>query len=171
VQIQPMIQTPIHGAFPSGHCTEAHAVARVLYELVQTAGATAAALTRLREQLMRQAARIAINRTIAGVHYPIDSMAGQMLGLSVAEYFIARCHAPGNTTNVDAWQFNAENYIGTDDFTGRELFDPAGNRRSGGAAGSYYANAVVAGNNPVVARVRSSALLYWLWRQAKAEWP
>src|SRR4030095_6798907 len=93
-QVQPMIPTPNHGSWPSGHATEAHAVARVLFELVAR-GAVAAADNQLRELLMRQAARIAINRTVAGMHYPVDSMAGQALGLAVGEYFIQRCQAAG----------------------------------------------------------------------------
>jgi len=58
-QIQPMIQTPIHGSFPSGHSTEATAVARVLYELViEGSTATAAEKRQLSEQLFRQAAKL-----------------------------------------------------------------------------------------------------------------
>ncbi len=37
---------------------------------------------------MRIAARIATNRTVAGVHYPTDSMAGAVLGMTMAEALI-----------------------------------------------------------------------------------
>ena len=47
------------------------------------------------DQLMRQAARIAINRTITGVHFPADSMAGAMLGLAIGQYLIARATGKG----------------------------------------------------------------------------
>ena len=116
-QVQPMIPTPNHGSFPSGHATEAHAVARVLFELASTAGLAklppqpppAPAVVQLREQLMRQAARIAINRTVAGMHYPVDSMAGQALGLAIGEYFIARCQP----TNVAAANLPSVTFDGT----------------------------------------------------------
>ena len=37
-------------------------------------------------QLVRQARRFSINRTVAGVHFPIDASAGQMLGTTLGEY-------------------------------------------------------------------------------------
>ena len=35
--------------------------------------------------------RVAQNRTVAGLHYPMDNEAGRALGRSVAEYFVHRC--------------------------------------------------------------------------------
>ena len=89
-QVQPMITTPGHGAFPSGHATQAHAVAHVLKALLDLDPSKAAHL-RVIDQLDRQAARIATNRVIAGVHFPVDSMAGRMLGVALGEYFVGRC--------------------------------------------------------------------------------
>ena len=67
-QVQPMILTPGHGSLPSGHATEAHMIARILWEL--RGGTPGDALG---VELMRQAARIAVNRTVAGMHFPVDS--------------------------------------------------------------------------------------------------
>ena len=110
-QIQPILQTPVHGSLPSGHSTEAYAVARVLNELVLAALTTSSQAPQLREQFTRQAARIAINRTIAGLHYPIDSIAGQLLGLTMASYLVQRANADlGSTLPVKAWKFDGPSY-------------------------------------------------------------
>ena len=88
-QIQPMIATPGHGALPSGHATEAFMVARVLQKLTNPPQGS-----ETRAQLKRQAARIAINRTVAGLHFPVDSAAGRLLGEALAGYFVYRCAQP-----------------------------------------------------------------------------
>ncbi len=41
----------------------------------------------MRPQLHRIAYRVAENRVVAGVHYPIDSLAGQALGITLARVF------------------------------------------------------------------------------------
>jgi hypothetical protein len=170
-QVQPMIPTPIHAALPSGHATEAYTVARVLVELATGAlpAASAGAKTQLRELLMRQAARIAINRTVAGVHYPIDSAAGQLLGLSLGEYFIARCRpSGGGATLVDAWALDVAQYPPQGDFSGQELFDPqAGSRQTTGYA-HRIAGAVPGGF--ATCAVQGTSRLHWLWQAAAAEW-
>jgi hypothetical protein len=161
-QIQPMIQTPVHASFPSGHSTEAHAVAVVLGSLVNTAGAAAAAaaVQRLTEQLMRQAARIAINRTVAGVHYPVDSMAGQLLGLAIGNYFIER--ATGAAGSVAGWAFNGAAFPAAGDFTGQQLFNFAA-----GAMVNPLPNYVT--QDPPLP-VAMAPMLNWLWGEAVNEW-
>ena len=58
-------------------------------------------------QLMRQAARIAINRTVAGMHFPIDSVAGALLGLTLAVYLVNLCK--GQQEGYRSYcQFNGE---------------------------------------------------------------
>jgi hypothetical protein len=84
-QVQPMITTPGHGSFPSGHATQAFVLARLLAGILPAS----AAYDPMREQLYWQAARIATNRVVAGVHFPVDSVAGRLLGHSIAEYVLS----------------------------------------------------------------------------------
>ena len=85
-QIQPMIQTPGHGSLPSGHSTQAFIIAVVLRALFKQPPTSVYS-----QQVMRQAYRVAMNRTVAGVHFPVDSIAGHVLGTSLGEYFVTRC--------------------------------------------------------------------------------
>ena len=48
--------------------------------------------------LARLAARISVNRVIAGVHFPIDLAAGLVLGLTVGRYFVALAKGAGEVT-------------------------------------------------------------------------
>jgi membrane-associated phospholipid phosphatase len=84
--VQPMITTPGHGSLPSGHATQAYILAHVLQRLLDVPAQHPTAI-----QLQRQAARIATNRVVAGVHFPIDSIAGRLLGWALGEYFLRRC--------------------------------------------------------------------------------
>jgi len=155
-QVQPMILTPGHGTLPSGHATEAHLIASLLRRLGADAGKDDKVWL---EQLMRQAARIAINRTVAGVHFPVDSAAGQMLGLTLAEYLLARANEQGGTQT--AWRFDGTKYGVKQDFNGREQFDTdTGQRRQPAWASQVGA----------AAKVNSSPMLVWLWQKASDEW-
>jgi hypothetical protein len=168
-QVQPMIQTPVHGSLPSGHSTEAHAVARVLAKLVELIPIStstpplppATAVHQLRKLLMRQAARIAINRTVAGVHYPVDSLAGQMLGLAVGQYFIAR--ATGSGASVDSWSFDGEAYPDLGDFSGSEIYDVQNDALQ--QTGGYLKP-----NTNATITVDTAPCLKWLWDAAQGEW-
>lgn len=81
LEVQPMIQTPDHSSYPSGHATEAFAIATILSFI---SGQTNLQ-TSLNDQALpfRLAQRISANRTIAGVHFPVDSHAGAWLGCHV----------------------------------------------------------------------------------------
>jgi hypothetical protein len=107
---------------------------------------------------MREAARIAVNRTVAGVHFPVDTACGQVLGLTLGRYFLQR--ATGGT-KFDAWRFDGERYPGKQDFDFHEFYDSATGEEKP--------------NPPYVDPIPSqppgvSPILNWLWQQAKMEW-
>lgn len=73
------IDIPGHPAYPSGHAAEAYTNALILSELNPAQ----------REVYIADAARIAQNREIAGVHYPSDSEAGKRLAEQFVPLFLA----------------------------------------------------------------------------------
>ena len=114
----------------------------------------------MRDQLMRQAARIAINRTVAGVHFPVDSIAGQALGFKLADYVIARCKPPTTSTPYVPWRFNGQMVHGQQDFDFRmQYHTPTGNT-----------NTVAFIDTETSHGIPSSPALAWLWAKAIAEW-
>ncbi|WP_405402284.1 phosphatase PAP2 family protein [Paracoccus sp. Ld10] len=100
--IQPMIACPSHPTLPSGHATQAFCLATLLTRLDDPAAPLQA-----RDPLFRLACRIAVNRTVAGVHFPVDSASGAVLGMQVAQYMLARAD-PGAT--VRAARFDGRLY-------------------------------------------------------------
>ena len=85
--VQPVLAVPGWSAFPSGHASEAFAFARLMEHRFPALDA------RLRRVLQEQAKQIADNRVYAGLHYPVDSIGGRLLGVSMADYVHARCTA------------------------------------------------------------------------------
>ena len=150
--IQPVIQTPGHSSYPSGHSTEAHAFAVALACLrlaaaeADAAGASVAGsgIASLMSWLpaaegapvppgpadfltllFRLSARIADNRTVAGVHFPVDSAHGALLGLGCTLAIIAHAAGGGSVPAFHArgqdWARVAEDgTVGPRDFTLRE---------------------------------------------------
>ncbi|WP_245840978.1 phosphatase PAP2 family protein [Puniceibacterium sediminis] len=86
--VQPVIQTPGHPSFPSGHATESFVLATLFSRLFYDVPFDPAMAVETQNEVMRYAARIATNRTVAGVHYPTDSMAGAIAGMTMAEGLI-----------------------------------------------------------------------------------
>jgi membrane-associated phospholipid phosphatase len=170
-QIQPMILTPTHGSFPSGHAAEAFITAYVLWKLLRETGTKPYGQPGWGTQFMQQAARIAINRTVAGVHFPIDSAAGAVLGLTLGRYFVRRCKTATAAANFTPWSFNGSAFPTAAagqpapldaDFYWKDLYDetlPNPHQKTTGYAtpGNRYS-------------VPMSPILRWLWRAAKAEW-
>ena len=89
----PIIQTPQHSSLPSGHSIECSSVAYVLSRLAGRSDADAISPD---NYIMRTAARIALNRTVAGVHFPFESMAGFLLGITIGQIFWRRLSGDGS---------------------------------------------------------------------------
>ena len=122
-QVQPIIDTPGHGALPSGHCTESYVIYEVLMALLNSSTETKADEGRrsLNRQFRYLAERIAMNRVIAGVHFPVDNVAGRMLGVTLGRY-IAHRFSAGKTIDLYAATFDGRKFSGSD------VFDPTNQR-------------------------------------------
>jgi membrane-associated phospholipid phosphatase len=175
-QVQPMIETPGHSAYPSGHATEAFGFATLLAALrlagagtqdsalletilakltpvVETASDTDAIIL-----LYRLAARIADNRTIAGLHYPVDSAHGGLLGLGVGLGFVAHCLGGGPSHPVPEWSARGDDWPG--DFSLRKWCAALG-----GTAPQGWRS-----GSTTVPEAESWHILPRLWAAAVAEW-
>jgi len=156
-QIQPMIPTPGHGAYPSGHATEAFIAATVLNALLRAARPGKkhqAGHDATNVQLQRQAYRIAVNRTVAGVHYPVDSAVGRVLGTLLGELLVSRCGG----ASFKQREFLGSQYVGPKkaalDFDLQDSIDV-------GVAGRQVGSAFELPKGPLMA---------WLWTEAQKEW-
>ena len=166
-QFQPMIPTPTHGSLPSGHATEAFLVARLLWTILRTATENKRGKPTVDvawgNMLMRQAARIAVNRTVAGVHFPVDSVAGAILGLTLAGFMHQQC--VGGTYS---WaNFLGELFPAEQDFDWHLLFNVGEDSlkpEAGSKDGAWMESA--SGDDSCAA----SPLLGWLWKKAVKEW-
>ena len=67
--LKPAIDVPPHPAYPSGHATQAYLRAHVLGELDPAH----------HDDYLQAAKRIARNREVAGLHFPSDTKAGEIL--------------------------------------------------------------------------------------------
>jgi membrane-associated phospholipid phosphatase len=166
-QVQPMILTPGHGSFPSGHSTEAFAYAYLLWQLIKASGNPAFASQVIwGEQMMRMAARMAINRTVAGVHFPTDSAAGVTLGLTLGQYVYARCT---QQSSYPAWKFDGTRFKG--DFNWRAQFDVASGQQKDATTDGPNPSRYVESLGPQYLNANdSSPALAFLWGEALKEW-
>jgi hypothetical protein len=164
-----MIQTPGHGSLPAGHAVESFMFATVLAELAAGLEKQLYTSSRpLREQLMKMAARISVNRVVAGVHFPVDLAAGMVLGSQLGRCFVALTKESSGWFRP--WTFNA-NFYGTEDFRwsdmlgaldgGQEPFSP-----------EHGQDAFLTGGNPfLLPTLPANSPLRWLWKRATEEWP
>jgi hypothetical protein len=85
-RVHPIIQTPDHSTFPSAHASEAFAMAVVLDYILNRHEELEKPTPPMAH---RVAHRISTNRTIAGVHFPVDSAAGAELGIAMGHAMLA----------------------------------------------------------------------------------
>jgi hypothetical protein len=159
-QVQPMITTPGHGAYPSGHATEIYTAVTVLKALLPGPHPH----TDL--QLDRLAARIATNRVIAGVHFPVDSAAGRLLGLQLGDYFLSACI---DQRPWSAYTFDANRFF--NDINGnRKLVEPDFVPTDDRGVAVYLPVITDAQNVAVQGTVAGNGPLREIFTRAQAEW-
>lgn len=78
--ITPMLEMPRHAAYPSGHSTQLHLIAHVLYAVTGRDD--------IKSAFLHHADEVALNREYAGLHYASDSSAGAALAEQLAPFFI-----------------------------------------------------------------------------------
>jgi membrane-associated phospholipid phosphatase len=101
--VQPIIQTPAYFAWPSGHATEAFVFARLMDAL--RVAAAVSGYAQERAVLFNLAERIADNRVVAGLHYPMDGAAGYVLADAFVSTFVARATGGHGAFN---WECDGE---------------------------------------------------------------
>lgn len=158
-QVQPMITTPGHGALPSGHATQAYMAAYVLQRLLTITPGSPTDV-----QLQRQAARIATNRVIAGVHFPADNLAGRLLGQALGEYFAARAGAKPSTGARLVYTFKGDAVKAHEFHPSIQPFD-GGHANPGLPKPAPFYSTAPDAKWPAV-----SPLLEHLWAKASVEW-
>jgi hypothetical protein len=161
-RIQPMIDTPAFFAYPSGHATQSYAVAAVLMRLVAPSSNPASEPRDEMEgfaQIARLAERISTNRVVAGLHFPVDNIAGLALGLSLGEYLAQRGGVGGLGRQRGLPKLP--------DDQGDMDFAPKLDLSTSLSPG-IHDDAVEPADGS--ASPATAPALGWLWRRAKAEW-
>jgi acid phosphatase family membrane protein YuiD len=151
-RIFPALLTPGHASLPSGHSTEAFAVSRMLCNVLGAKDGSALAKT-----LLRLAASIAENRQVAGLHYPMDSTAGSLLGIVVADFLTARMGS-GALRSPSSFTMGAADPDAPFDPSGTVLLETG--MRPGASLGEERAGAAC----PTDDRLR------WLFDEVRKEW-
>ena len=109
---------------------------------------------------MRLASRIAINRTIAGMHFPVDSVAGAVLGMTLGKYLVAR--ATGGAA-YEAWKFDGAGYPEHQDFDWKLQYSVPDDKQT--AVDGYVVGPMAQSDDTL-----ASPILNVLWENARAEW-
>jgi hypothetical protein len=157
-QVQPCITTPGHGSFPMGHAVQAFLTAGILQSLRGAQADDAWAL-----QLTRTAFRIAINRVVAGLHFPVDLVAGLVLGLTLSRYVCRMADPPGHAEPWPRVVFDPARY---------QSLGPLGGLHSGTDLMRAFQVASPPDSSPIAPLSASLRAPSWaeMWRAAVLEW-
>ena len=97
-----------------------------------------------------------MNRTVAGLHFPVDSAVGRLLGTALAEFFVARC----NGGKVHERGFDGTKFHGS---AGHVIdFDPRVSMTDNKSR--YYHQ------GPAIRGIATSPILAFMWAKAAKEW-
>ncbi|MCT4578642.1 phosphatase PAP2 family protein [Donghicola sp.] len=91
-EVMPIIQTPGHGSYPSGHAVESMAIASALEHFSEEGSGP-----KIGPAARAMARRIAFNRVVAGVHYESDNAGGEVLGEKLFKYIRKKAKSADDT--------------------------------------------------------------------------
>lgn len=94
-RIRPVVDCPLHPAYPSGHSTQSHLIALILEKVTGRAD--------VRDALWDAADRIAQNREYAGIHYMSDSKGGAELAKQLVVPFMEEHAAMIDKARKEEW--------------------------------------------------------------------
>jgi hypothetical protein len=126
-------------------------------------------------ELIRLANRVATNRIVAGLRFPVDAAAGMVLGLTLGQYFVNWSSLDPNAANPNgayvAWEFDGTQFTNMGGLDGDFHCDTLYNPTAPAQLQTAYAAPILAANgNPAEQPLTASPILNWLWNQAITEW-
>lgn len=161
-----MIQTPDHSSFPSGHALEAFAIATVLHRL--SGGGSAVDGVQKNALPFLLAHRISTNRTVAGVHFPVDSLGGAFLGLQLGELL----HSIATNTVIQSRILGKlatppDNQTPPDNLTPPDNPTPPVDTKTKDFLLSTFGDFL---QNPIIVERCDDPIVPWFWNKAGKEW-
>ena len=171
--VQPVINPRRFAAFPSGHATEAFLVARLLQRVMGVSShiiseAGKQEITPVELQLQRLATRIANNRVVAGVHFPVDATAGRMVAETLVEYLIARSESAPATEKSPASHWYSRGFLGHKFEDNHLLFRPE--EPLSEKQGVPHFSPSERQDLPSTQSGNFSGILHFVWKKAREEW-
>ena len=112
--------------------------------------------------MARLAARVSTNRVVAGLHFPVDNLAGRLLGTVLGRYVVYCCGAVPRDQGAAALHEGV--FLGTE-CNGHEEFEPERQALVVGSPPPYYLYTPVPGTDGE----QPDTLLKPLWDASRVE--